>query len=144
MNNTWILAKADGNDAPSGIASEPVTSQGQTSTTAPGNVPADPNAASGTAQRKSPFGNSSWIFIGLMFVMMYFILFRAPRKKQQQHKQMVQALAKNDKVRTIGGIIGTVVDVKGDEVVLKVDESNNTKIRVSASAIGRNLSKDNG
>ena len=144
MNNTWILAKADGADAPSGITSEPVTSQGQTSTTAPGNVSADPNAASGTTARK-PFGGSSqWLFIGLMFVMMYFILFRAPRKKQQQHKQMVQALEKNDKVRTIGGIIGTVVDVKGDEVILKVDESNNTKIRVVSSAIGRNLSKDNG
>ena len=55
---------------------------------------------------------------------------------------MVQSLAKNDKVRTIGGIIGTVVDIKGDEVTLKVDESNNTKIRIAASAIGRNLSKD--
>jgi len=144
MNNTWILAKADGTDAPSGITSEPITSQGQTSTTVPGNVPADPNAAPGTTARK-PFGfGSQWIFIGLMFVMMYFIIFRAPRKKQQQHKQMVQALEKNDKVRTIGGIIGTVVDVKGDEVILKVDESNNTKIRVVSSAIGRNLSKDNG
>jgi len=144
MNNTWILAKADGTDASSGITSEPITSQGQTSTTAPGNVAADPNAASGTAARK-PFGGSSqWIFIGLMFVMMYFIIFRAPRKKQQQHKQMVQALEKNDKVRTIGGIIGTVVDIKGEEVILKVDESNNTKIRVASSAIGRNLSKDNG
>lgn len=143
MSNTWILAKADGADAPSGISSEPVTSQGQTSTAAPGGVPADPNAASGTTARK-PFGGSQWIFIGLMFVMMYFILFRAPRKKQQQHKQMVQTLAKNDKVRTIGGIIGTVVDIKDDEVILKVDESNNTKIRVVSSAIGRNLSKDNG
>ncbi len=55
---------------------------------------------------------------------------------------MVQSLAKNDKIRTIGGIIGTVVDIKGDEVTLKVDESNNTKIRIAASAIGKNLSKD--
>jgi preprotein translocase subunit YajC len=145
MSNTWILARAEGTDAPSGITSEPVTSQGQTSTTAPGSVAADPNAAPGTTARK-PFGffGSQWIFIGLMFVMMYFILFKAPRKKQQQHKQMVQTLEKNDKVRTIGGIIGTVVDIKGDEVILKVDESNNTKIRVVSSAIGRNLSKDNG
>lgn len=55
---------------------------------------------------------------------------------------MVQTLSKNDKVRTIGGIIGTVVDVKGDEVTLKVDESNNTKIKVASSAISRNMSKD--
>jgi len=74
--------------------------------------------------------------------MMYFLLFRGPRKKQQQHKQMVQSLGKNDRVQTIGGIIGTVVDIKDDEITLKVDESNNTKIKVSLSAIGRNLSKD--
>jgi preprotein translocase subunit YajC len=55
---------------------------------------------------------------------------------------MVQSLEKNDKVRTIGGIIGTVVDINGDVVTLKVDESNNTKIKVISSAIGRNLSKD--
>jgi preprotein translocase subunit YajC len=77
-----------------------------------------------------------------MFILMYVILFRGPRRKQQQHRQMVQTLEKNDRVRTIGGIIGTVVDVKGDEITLKVDESNNTKIKVVTSAIGKNLSKD--
>ena len=55
---------------------------------------------------------------------------------------MVQTLQKNDKVRTIGGIIGTVVDIRDDEITLKVDESNNTKIKVATSAVGRNLSKD--
>ena len=136
MDSFWILAQKDGG----GISSREMTSEDQTSTSVPG-APADPNAASGTLARK-PFGNMQYIFLALMFVMMYLILFRGPRKKQQQHKQMVQTLTKNDKVRTIGGIIGTVVDVKGDEVVLKIDESNNTKIRLSASAIGRNLSKD--
>jgi len=55
---------------------------------------------------------------------------------------MVQSLKKNDKVRTIGGIIGTVVDIKEDEITLKVDESNNTKIKVASSAIVKNLSID--
>ena len=74
--------------------------------------------------------------------MFYLILFRGPRKKKQQHRQMVQTLQKNDRVRTIGGIIGVVVDVRDDEITLKVDESNNTKIKVISSAIGKNLSKD--
>jgi len=78
----------------------------------------------------------------LMIVLFYFILFRGPHKKQQQQKQMVQSLKKNDRVRTIGGILGTVVDIKGDEITLKVDEANNTKIRVASSAIGKKLSKD--
>ncbi|MBL7152460.1 MAG: preprotein translocase subunit YajC [Phycisphaerae bacterium] len=140
MNDIWILAAKDG-DGPSGITSEPAGSEPQTSTLAP-DTPVDPNGGV-VPPPKRGFGNMQFIFLGLMFVMMYFILFRGPRKKQQQHKQMVQTLAKNDKVRTIGGIIGTVVDVKGDEIVLKIDESNNTKIRLSASAIGRNMSKDN-
>jgi len=73
---------------------------------------------------------------------MYLILFRGPRKKQQQHKQMIQTLAKNDRIQTIGGIIGTVVDIKDDEITLKIDESNNTKIKIVRSAISRNMSKD--
>ena len=55
---------------------------------------------------------------------------------------MIQSLKKNDKVRTIGGIMGTVMDIKGDEVVLKIDEANNTKIRICTSAIGKTLSRD--
>ena len=82
------------------------------------------------------------IFIVGIFVILYFIMFREPKKRQRQQQQMIQSLKKNDKVRTIGGIIGIVVDVKGDEVTLKVDESNNTKIKVAASAIGKNLSNE--
>jgi len=69
-------------------------------------------------------------------------MFRGPKKQQQQHKLMIQSLKKNDKVRTIGGIFGTVMDVRDDEIVLKIDESNNTKIRVSSSAISKNLSQE--
>ena len=142
MKNIWMLAQKDG-DAPPSLSSEPVTTEDQPSVIVPDKSGGgDPNSAGAQPARRG-FGNMQYILLALMFVMMYFILFRGPRKKQQQHKQMVQTLTKNDKVRTIGGIIGTVVDVKGDEIVLKIDESNNTKIRLSASAIGRNLSKDN-
>jgi preprotein translocase subunit YajC len=139
MNNVWILAQAENSEAPSTIPAERVTTEGTTPTTT---VPTDPKAPGVTPRGKGPLGSWNLIFIVLMFVFMYMILFRGPRKKQQQHKQMVQTLSKNDKVRTIGGIIGTVVDIKGDEVTLKIDESNNTKIKIASSAIGRNVSKD--
>ena len=137
MNNIWILAQTDGSDASSGISSEPISSDEQTTTIAQ----SDPNVPAGT-QKRNPFGGTQLIFLALMFVLMYMILFRGPRKKQQQHKQMVQSLAKNDRIQTIGGIIGTVVDIKEDEITLKIDESNNTKIKILRSAIGRNMSKD--
>ena len=137
MNNLWILAQIETEQAPSGIAAEPVTEEGEAVMAVPNS-----NAPATRAPAQRPFGGTSLIFLGLMFVLMYLILFRGPRKKQQQHKQMVQSLAKNDRIRTIGGIIGTVVDIKGDEITLKVDESNNTKIKIASSAIGKNLSKD--
>ncbi|MHC4544820.1 MAG: preprotein translocase subunit YajC, partial [Planctomycetota bacterium] len=82
-----------------------------------------------------------WFLIPLMLVVV-FMLFRGPQKQKQQRKQLVQSLKKNDRVQTIGGIIGTIVNIKGDEVTLKIDESNNTKITIVASAIGKNMSKD--
>ena len=137
MNNIWILAQTGSSDASSGISSEPIGSEQQTTTT----TQSDSDAPAGT-KKQSPFGGTQLIFLGLMFVLMYMILFRGPRKKQQQHKQMVQSLSKNDRIQTIGGIIGTVVDIKEDEITLKIDESNNTKIKILRSAIGRNMSKD--
>ncbi len=139
MNNVWILAQAESTEAPSTIPAEPVTTEDTTTTTT---VATDDNSTEFQPREKGPLGSWNLIIIVLMFVFGYMILFRGPRKKQQQHKQMVQTLSKNDKVRTIGGIIGTVVDVKGDEVTLKIDESNNTKIKIASSAIGRNVSKE--
>ncbi len=136
MNNIWILAQSGSNEGPTGITSEPVSEENEAVTLVPdSNVPP-------TTRQKQGLGYSQYVFLGLMLVVFYFLLFRGPRKKQQEHKQMVQSLSKNDKVRTIGGIIGTVVNIKGDEITLKVDESTNTKITIVASAIGKNLSKE--
>jgi len=138
MNNIWILAQAGTDQEGSSISSEPLSEQQSQTTT----LAAEPNETTPAVRQRSPFGGSPLILIGLMFLLMYFVLFRGPRKKQQQHKQMVQSLQKNDRVRTIGGIIGTVVDIKDDEITLKVDESNNTKIKVTPGSIGKNISKD--
>jgi len=138
MNNMWILAQADSNGAPSGISSAPVTSEGEATTSAPD--PGAPPSQTNAPPMRSPL--IQFLPFILLFAVMYLILFRGPRKKQQQHKQMMQALAKSDKVQTIGGIIGTVVDIKDDEITLKIDESNNTKMKILRSAISRNLSKD--
>jgi preprotein translocase subunit YajC len=139
MENLWIIAQAAPTQGQSEVPAEPV-SQNQT-TTGAATTAADPNAS----RPAGPTGPSSYMqlfFIGGIIVIMYFIMFREPKKRQRQQQKMIQSLKKNDKVRTIGGIIGVVVDVKGDEVTLKVDESNNTKIKVAASAIGKNISNE--
>jgi len=55
---------------------------------------------------------------------------------------MVASLKKNDRVRTIGGILGTIIDVRDDEIVLKIDEANNTKIRIIPSAVAQVLTDE--
>ncbi|MEN6332920.1 MAG: preprotein translocase subunit YajC [Phycisphaerales bacterium] len=142
MDYTWILAQAQSGQAPSRIDSEPVQTGGEATTSAPGTPPGGPMDAAPQKQPNSPY--VLLLFVAIMGVMMYVMMFRGPRKQQQQHKLMLQSLKKNDKVRTIGGIYGTIVDVRGDEIVLKVDESSNTKIRISSSAISKNLSQEGG
>jgi len=90
----------------------------------------------------APKPQSQWsqlIFIGLIFVVLYFMMFRGPKKRQQQQEQMVKSLKKNDRVQTIGGIFGTVLEVTDTEVTLKIDESNNTKIKILPSAVNKVL-----
>lgn len=80
-------------------------------------------------------GLMSFLPFILIIVVFWFILWGSQRKEKKKRAQMLEALAKNDKVVTIGGVIGTVVEVKENEVVLKVDESSNTRMRFSRSAI---------
>lgn len=142
MKNIWIIAQAETDGGASVITSEPIGGGDVEPITQTQTTPNDPNAALPPGPQGFLANKTLLIFWGLMIVMMYFMMVRGPKKKQQQHTKMVEGLAKNDRIRTVGGIIGTVIEVKGDEVVLKIDESNNTKIRIAASAIGKNLSKD--
>ena len=82
-----------------------------------------------------------WIPLILMFVVLWFFMFRGPKKRQKQQQKMLDAVKKNDRVRTIGGILGTVVEVREDELVIKIDETNNTKVHVTRNAIGKVLTE---
>jgi len=138
MNTIWLLAAAD-ETATEGQNITSETAQEQAETTTRTDTPnAEPTEKT---QRERP-GPLSWLPLVAIFVVMYLLLFRGPQKKQQKHKKMVQELTKNDRVQTIGGILGTIVDVRDDEVVVKIDESNNTKIKVTTSAISRVLSNE--
>jgi preprotein translocase subunit YajC len=57
---------------------------------------------------------------------------------------MLSNLKKNDRVVTVGGIYGVVSNVhrEADEVTLKVDESTNTKLRVTMASIARVLATE--
>lgn len=145
MNNSWILAEVSSN-GPAATPPPPLKAEPTTGTTENQTLQQSPNgtAQQNTAAKQKPegMGLSGYAMLIAMFVLLYFMMIRGPRKKQQQQKQMMQSLKKNDRVQTIGGILGTILDVKDDEVLVKVDENNNTKIWFVASAIGRVLSEE--
>jgi preprotein translocase subunit YajC len=65
----------------------------------------------------------------------YIFMFRGRNKERGKFEQMLKDLKRNDRVQTIGGMLGTVVEVRDNEVVLKIDEASNTKVRVTRGAI---------
>jgi preprotein translocase subunit YajC len=75
------------------------------------------------------------LIITAMIAMFWFVLIGPQRKEKKRRAAMLSALKKGDKVATIGGEIGTVVEVNDQNVLLKVDESSNTRIRYLRSAI---------
>jgi preprotein translocase subunit YajC len=78
------------------------------------------------------------LIIGVMVLLM----FRSKSKEEKQRKSMLSNLKKGDEVQTIGGALAKVVEVRDDRVLLKVDESSNTKIWFKRSAIGQVLSQE--
>ncbi len=106
-------------------------------------VPTTPPAQPGGGAGK-PTGGISNMFFGLMLAMVvfYIFLFRGQGRKKKELAKMIQGLKKNDRIVTIGGIIGTVVTTKEDEVVVRVDETNNTKMTFVRQSIQRVINGD--
>jgi preprotein translocase subunit YajC len=90
-------------------------------------------------------GSMQFLFtMGLMFVVLYFLIFRPQRKKQKDHKNMIDNLKIHDTIITTGGIIGKIVNIKKDKTILvvRVDETNNTKIEFQRNAVSGVISEE--
>ncbi len=82
-------------------------------------------------------------FVGVI-VLFYFFIMRPQSRERAKRTDMLSQLKKNDKVVTIGGIIGTIASVhaESDEVVIKVDETTNTKLRMLRSSIHQVITEE--
>jgi len=78
-------------------------------------------------------GIANFIPLLVIFGIFYFLIIKPQQKKQKEHEAMIANLKKNDEVVTLGGIHGTIIQVKDKTVNLRVDE--NTKIEVDKVSI---------
>ena len=93
------------------------------------------------AQPAQGGGLSMWIMLALIFVVMWFFMIRPQRKQQKEMENFRNSLKNGDKVVTIGGIYGTIADVKDTYVLLEVDKD--VKIRVNKQAIQKDYTDPN-
>jgi preprotein translocase subunit YajC len=76
----------------------------------------------------------------LIFIVFYFLLIRPQQRKAKEHKTMLDALRRGDRVVTGGGIIGTVARVDSPEEVI-VDIADGVRVRVLRSTITSVIAK---
>ena len=94
---------------------------------------ANASGAAGATAGAAGAGIVTFLPFILIILIMYFLMIRPQNKKQKETQKMLDALKKGDKVITIGGIHGTVSNVKDDTVTVKVDEG--CRIEFNRSAI---------
>ncbi|MBF9015613.1 preprotein translocase subunit YajC [Oceanispirochaeta sp. M2] len=86
---------------------------------------------------------TSLVTFALVIGIFYFLIIRPQNKKQKDTKSMIEAVKKNDKVVTIGGIRGTVFSVKEETVIVKVDDECKLEFNKSAISTVLNVSPEN-
>ena len=80
---------------------------------------------------------STVIMLVLMIAIFYFMLIRPENKKKKEAEQMRDAVKKGDKIITIGGIVGVVVDVKESRIVIETS-ADQVRIELEKWAISSN------
>ncbi len=78
----------------------------------------------------------------LIVAIFYIFMFRSKKGQDKEREKNLKEMKRGDRVQTIGGILGTIVEARDTDVVVKVDEGNNTKIKFARSAIHRILEED--
>lgn len=89
----------------------------------------------GTEVVEGPLGGNFFTMLMLLLVGMIVFSMFSGRKQKKRRASMLDSLQKRDTVLTRGGVFGTIVELKPDRVVLKIDESSNTRITVLRDSI---------
>jgi preprotein translocase subunit YajC len=79
------------------------------------------------------------LMLGLIILIMYFFMLRPQMKKVKLEKQFKESVAKGDKIVTIGGIHGRVVEITDTTFLVEID--TNVKMRIEKSGVSAEASK---
>jgi preprotein translocase subunit YajC len=77
----------------------------------------------------------SFVPIGAMVLIFYFLVLRPQQRQAKDHQKMLENLKKGDRVLTTGGVYGVIAGFRGSDLELKIAE--NTKVLVSRASVSR-------
>ena len=80
---------------------------------------------------------STMLMLVIMIGVFYFMLIRPENKRKKEAEQMRASVKKGDKITTIGGIVGTVVDVKENNIVIETS-ADQVRIELAKWALSTN------
>jgi preprotein translocase subunit YajC len=139
-SDSWLtLAQASTPAAAAAPAAAPSTQEllGQ-----PAGGAAAPGAPGAPGAPAPAGGMGAGILLLPLALLVFLIVMQmtAGRKEKKKRQELMSGLRRNDRVLTIGGILGTIVEVRDDEIVLRIDESTGTKMTFTKTAIQSVLS----
>jgi preprotein translocase subunit YajC len=85
---------------------------------------------------------TQFLFIGFMFVAMWFLIIAPQRKKQKEHAKMLAALDQGDEIITAGGIYGEITYKKDDRFVVRI--ADGVKVEIAKSFVQDVVRKPDG
>jgi len=127
------LVPVPGDEAPGAAPATPQTP----GTPAAGTSTTSPASGGGDKAQPPAQGPDMYLFVVLIggVVLMWIWMGRGRRKQEAKRKEMLSNLKKGDKIVSIGGVIGTVIEAKPEEITVKVDETNNVRMKFARWSI---------
>jgi preprotein translocase subunit YajC len=95
----------------------------------------------GRAADSAGGGFESLLFPLLIIFVVVFLMVMPQRKKEKQRRLMLDAIKKGDRIVTIGGIHGEVVQIADRTLILLVDPQRGTTLKMARSAVSRILAE---
>lgn len=129
---------------------QPAGEQAPAGTPAEGKTPPEGQPEDNTTEEQPPQSPLMKYFPFIMiggFLVLWMFMGRSRKKKEAQRRSMLDNLSKGDRVVTIGGIVGTIVETRDSEIVVKVDDNTRMKfarwaVRNAGEAANEDKKKD--
>lgn len=100
-----------------------------------------PAYAQAAGDAGSAAGLAQFVPLVLIFVIFYFLLVRPQQKKMKDHKAVLEAIRRGDRIVTNGGIVGLVTKVIAEERQVEVEIAEGVRVKVMRDMINTVLSK---